>query len=231
MKLEDQLGMKDTQMAKLEKQEEEAHNHQMSLSEKEENLRSQKSAFDKLIAQQKEEERKRKEKQNNSNSSSNNSSSNNSGSSNNDSGSPEIEQTTSSSGFIKPAAGYISSGFGHRSCSGCSSYHPGVDIAQGGTVPVKAAASGIVSRSYFSSSYGNVVFVSHIIKGQKYTTVYAHMRNRAVSTGQTVSQGQYLGNMGNTGQSFGQHLHFEIHRGGWNYSKSNAVNPASFGIR
>ena len=106
--------------------------------------------------------------------------------------------------------------------------HAGIDIAASGTVPVVAAADGVVSRSYFSSTYGNVVFVTHSISGQQWTTVYAHLSSRQVGEGAVVAKGQQVGIMGNTGHSFGQHLHFELHKGPWNYSKSNAVNPLNY---
>ncbi|MFS1517172.1 murein hydrolase activator EnvC family protein [Bacillus sp. SCS-151] len=126
--------------------------------------------------------------------------------------------------FIKPAAGSYTSGYGAR----WGTTHFGVDIAKRGTVPIVASATGVVFRSYYSTSYGNVVFLLHDIDGQTYTTVYAHMNSRAVSEGQVVTQGQQIGLMGNTGFSFGQHLHFEIHKGYWNASKSNAVNPRDY---
>ncbi|NIL29335.1 SH3 domain-containing protein [Bacillus thuringiensis] len=128
------------------------------------------------------------------------------------------------SGFIKPAAGSYSSGFGKRD----GHMHYGLDIAASGNVPVVAAADGIATRSYYSASYGNVVFISHNINGQTYTTVYAHLNSRSVSVGQSVKQGQQIGIMGNTGQSEGQHLHFEIHKGDWNDQKSNAVDPKPY---
>lgn len=127
-------------------------------------------------------------------------------------------------GFIKPAAGSYTSGFGPR----WGKLHAGVDIAASGTVPVIAAADGVVIRAYYSQSYGNVVFISHRINGQTYTTVYAHLSSYSVGTGQTVKQGQQIGIMGNTGESQGQHLHFELHAGQWNQSKSNAVNPMPY---
>jgi peptidoglycan hydrolase CwlO-like protein len=131
----------------------------------------------------------------------------------------------SSGMFMKPANGPITSGFGGR----WGKHHDGIDIGKRGSdVPVVAAAGGKVTRSYYSSSYGNVVFITHLINGQVWTTVYAHMENRAVSEGQTVSKGQFLGYMGNTGHSFGAHLHFELHKGPWNASKSNAVDPAAY---
>lgn len=126
-------------------------------------------------------------------------------------------------GFIWPAAGVVTSGYGSR----WGRLHAGIDIAKKGTVPVYAAAGGTVIRAYYSSSYGNVVFISHNINGQVYTTVYAHLSSLGVSSGQRVSQGQFIGYMGNTGRSYGQHLHFEVHRGPWNNSKSNSINPLS----
>ncbi|MCM3720059.1 murein hydrolase activator EnvC family protein [Fictibacillus phosphorivorans] len=127
--------------------------------------------------------------------------------------------------IMKPAAGIISSTFGTRSMGN----HKGIDIAQAGTVPIHAAADGTVIRAEYSSSYGNVVYISHSISGQQWTTVYAHMSSTPmVSTGQSVSKGTQLGNMGNTGHSTGQHLHFELHKGPWNAGKTNAVNPAAY---
>ncbi|GAB6446116.1 hypothetical protein bcgnr5390_41970 [Bacillus luti] len=54
------------------------------------------------------------------------------------------------------------------------------------------------------------------------------MSSRSVSNGQTVKQGTQLGFMGNTGQSYGQHLHFELHLGEWNVGKTNAVDPSPY---
>lgn len=135
-----------------------------------------------------------------------------------------IVAATNQGGFIKPAAGSYTSGFGPR----WGKLHAGIDIAAPGTVPVVAAADGVVIRAYSSQSYGNVVFISHRINGQTYTTVYAHLSSYSVGTGQTVKQGQQIGIMGNTGASQGQHLHFELHVGEWNQSKSNAVNPMPY---
>lgn len=131
----------------------------------------------------------------------------------------------SSGNFTTPAPGSITSGFGPR----WGTFHYGIDIAKrGSNVPIWAAASGTVSQAYYSSSYGNVIFVSHSIDGKTYTTVYAHLTSMQVSAGQRVSQGQQIGTMGNTGMSQGQHLHFELHTGPWNDSKSNAVNPIPY---
>jgi murein DD-endopeptidase MepM/ murein hydrolase activator NlpD len=126
---------------------------------------------------------------------------------------------------MRPANGPITSTFGPR----WGEFHYGIDIGKrGASVPVVAAADGYVYRSYYSPSYGNVIFIMHYIDGQVYTTVYAHLESRLVGEGQNVSKGQMIGYMGNTGRSFGPHLHFELHRGPWNASKSNAVDPLKY---
>jgi murein DD-endopeptidase MepM/ murein hydrolase activator NlpD len=126
--------------------------------------------------------------------------------------------------FMVPAVGTYTSPFGPR----WGSPHFGVDIANKTSVPIMAAASGVVARSYSSSSYGNCVILSHYINGKVYTTLYAHMSSRAVSEGQSVSRGQQLGMMGDTGRSYGQHLHFEIYEGEWTTDHRNAVNPLKY---
>lgn len=125
--------------------------------------------------------------------------------------------------FMRPAEGTFTSGFGLRSLGD----HKGIDIANSESVPIVAAADGVVSRSYYSDSYGNAIFISHSINGQVYTTVYAHLSERVVQGG-SVSKGQVIGYMGNTGRSYGQHLHFEIHKGPWTLGKENAVDPAQY---
>lgn len=114
--------------------------------------------------------------------------------------------------------------------TGKVSYHAGMDIAQSGTHSIYAAASGTVTRSYYSSSYGECVMIMHDIKGKTYETVYAHMRSgsRRFKVNEKVKQGEVIGIMGNTGQSTGQHLHFELHVGRWNSSKSSATDPLPF---
>jgi len=128
--------------------------------------------------------------------------------------------------FIFPSVQRVTSGF--RTASRPD--HHGVDFAQAGTHDIKAAAAGVVSRSYTSTSYGECIMVVHTINGQTWETVYAHMRagSRRVREGQQVSQGQVIGIMGNTGHSSGQHLHFELHKGRWNIGKTSAVDPLSY---
>lgn len=103
--------------------------------------------------------------------------------------------------------------------------HAGLDICNGPVTvmnqPFVAAASGtVVEASYgWNGGYGNIVRVDH---GNGYTTVYAHCNSLAVSVGQKVKAGDMLGLIGNSGDSDGPHLHFEVRVNG------STVNPLSF---
>ncbi|WP_214882827.1 MULTISPECIES: M23 family metallopeptidase [unclassified Exiguobacterium] len=133
--------------------------------------------------------------------------------------------------FQRPASGRLSQGWGPASGANGYSFHNGLDIAGPVGTPIYAAQTGTVLRAGWGGAYGNHVMIAHVINGQVWTTVYAHMSSVSVKAGQRVSQGQNLGGMGSTGNSTGSHLHFEIHRGGYSYSSSSAgstVNPASF---
>ena len=61
-----------------------------------------------------------------------------------------------------------------------------------------------------------------------YTSLYAHLSSIKVSVGQAVSKGETIGAIGNTGNSTGPHLHFEIHIGTWSGMESNSVNPLRY---
>ena len=104
-------------------------------------------------------------------------------------------------------------------CSSDLGGHKGMDIASGKGNPVIAAASGTVVKSYLSSSYGNYIVISH---GGGLMTAYAHMTRRLVSVGDTVAAGQQIGTVGSTGNSTGNHLHFEV------YENGTAVNPRNY---
>lgn len=130
--------------------------------------------------------------------------------------------------FIMPTSGRYTSGFGGRDIGEGAESHLGQDIANVTGTSIRASASGYVSYAGVMGGYGNVVILTHSIKGQTYATVYAHLSSINVSSGQAVAQGQQVGGMGNTGRSTGTHLHFEIHVGPWNGARSNAVNPAGY---
>lgn len=128
--------------------------------------------------------------------------------------------------FINPAPGArFTSAFGDRTLKGKREKHYGIDLAQSGKVPILASAAGTVIRAGVLSTYGKVVFIQHSINGKPYDTVYAHLSEIHVKLGDKVKQGQAIGLMGNTGRSYGQHLHFEIHDGPWVTGRPNAVDP------
>lgn len=209
-----QRAEKDQLLASLEQQEEEIHVHKMELQEEAQILAAQSAAIQQAIAF--EQKRQAEEAAAAAAAAANN----NSGSGGGGGSTPTAPVT--SGAFTLPANGTFTSGFGGR----WGSMHYGIDIAnRAAGVPIWAAADGVVIQSYYSSSYGNVVFIAHSVNGQTYTTVSAHMETRFVSSGAVVKKGQQIGIMGNTGDSTGKHLHFELHRGEWNNSKSNAINP------
>lgn len=108
--------------------------------------------------------------------------------------------------------------------------HKGIDLAKEGTVIVKASAAGVVLRAGAIGTYGQTVIIRHTIKGNRYDTVYAHLREGSikVKVGESVKQGQHIATMGNTGKSTGQHLHFEVHEGAWLSGQPNAVDPEKY---
>jgi len=118
------------------------------------------------------------------------------------------------SGFGWPASSHNISGNGY------GPGHLAIDIQANEGEPVYAAGSGIVTMAQggWNYGYGNVVQIDH---GNGYVTVYAHLSVINVSVCTPVGQGTVIGAAGNTGNSFGAHLHFEVRIGGSN------VNPYS----
>ncbi|MDO5792942.1 MAG: peptidoglycan DD-metalloendopeptidase family protein [Turicibacter sp.] len=144
---------------------------------------------------------------------------------------PVISNGSSSSGGVVSGTGFmIPLATGYVSCEFmCYPNHTGIDLANYGdtSTPVYAAQAGTVIRAGWHSAYGNHVMITHNVNGQVLTTVYAHMHSAPyVSVGQQVSRGTQLGTMGNTGNSFGAHLHFEVYEGYYNYPY--AVNPRKY---
>lgn len=91
--------------------------------------------------------------------------------------------------------------------------HQGVDFPADEGTPIYAAAAGTVKIAQNAfSAYGTAVVLVHNIGGQQVTTLYAHMPidSYAVKVGDTVEAGQLIGYVGNTGRSYGDHLHFEV---------------------
>ena len=110
-------------------------------------------------------------------------------------------------GFVWPAGNNFLSGNDYWSG------HLGIDIAGAEGSPVYASDSGVVTLASggWNGGYGNVIMIDH---GNGYATVYAHLNSINVGVCQSVGAGQTIGSIGNTGNSFGAHLHFEVREGG-----------------
>ena len=114
-----------------------------------------------------------------------------------------------------PVSGPVTSGFGVR----WGRMHEGIDIAVGEGTPVRAAAAGTVIYAGWMSGYGNLVAVDH---RNGLSTAYAHNSSLAVSVGQSVAAGEVVSYSGNTGNSTGPHVHFEVRVDG------SAVDPLGY---
>lgn len=128
-----------------------------------------------------------------------------------------LNYTVNNSGLIRWPFNFavpINSPFGARAapCSGCSTYHRGTDFDTGDGAPVFAVAAGTVVASEMAGSYGQYVQIDHVVKGYKFTSIYAHLRagSSPVKTGDVITKGELIGLTGCTGECTGPHLDFEI---------------------
>jgi murein DD-endopeptidase MepM/ murein hydrolase activator NlpD len=141
--------------------------------------------------------------------------------------STSTSETSSSSGTWMMWPSYaqkITSHYGYRLDPVTQAFyrgHAGTDIGASYGTAIYAAASGTVVLASYYGGYGNCVMINH---GNGYTTLYGHMSSIAVSSGQTVSQGQTVGYVGSTGNSTGPHLHFEVRAS----SSGETIDPESF---
>ena len=122
----------------------------------------------------------------------------------------------SGSGLLEwPVSGPVTSGFGPR----WGRMHEGIDIAVAEGTAVRASAGGTVIYAGWLGGYGNLVVVDH---GGGLSTAYAHNSSYASSIGQSVAAGQVVSYSGNTGNSSGPHVHFEVRVNG------SAVDPLGY---
>ncbi|WP_228551718.1 murein hydrolase activator EnvC family protein [Paenibacillus sp. B01] len=117
----------------------------------------------------------------------------------------------------------LSSPFGYRihPISGTRKLHAGVDMAAPAGTNIYAAEGGIVLVAQWWSGYGNCIVIDH---GGGLWTIYGHIRDGGilVEKGQTVKRGEHIGEVGSTGNSTGNHLHFEVRKNG------EPVNPLPY---
>ncbi len=123
------------------------------------------------------------------------------------------QKVVSSSSFIWPVRGVITSPFGYRMhpIRGRYIFHSGIDIGVASGTPIKCSANGTVIMSTWYGGYGNCIIVDH---GGGWSTLYGHCSALYVSKGKTVLQGTVIGAVGSTGMSTGPHLHFEVRYNG-----------------
>jgi murein DD-endopeptidase MepM/ murein hydrolase activator NlpD len=117
--------------------------------------------------------------------------------------------------------GYYSSNFGWRidPFTGANAMHEGVDFVANVGTPIYASAGGVVDYAGLHPQYGNMVEIDH---GNDIVTRYAHASKLLVKVGQVVRRGQEIAEVGSTGRSTGNHLHFEVRYRGI------AQNPVRF---
>lgn len=123
-----------------------------------------------------------------------------------------------------PGHTYISCHFGEVDAFG-NAGHRGTDIPAPEGTPILAAHSGTVLVNGWNDSYGNQVLLDN---GAGLSTRYAHMTATAVTAGETVTAGQVIGYVGSTGDSTGNHLHFEVMQNGVRIDPLEAVNVGRF---
>lgn len=145
---------------------------------------------------------------------------------NGDGGAPVVPET-SQVVFPLPAGTWVrTSGYGIRvhPITGVIKLHTGVDYAAPAGTPILAAADGKVVFAGTTSGYGGLVTIEHAIGGQRVATAYAHSWPDGihVQTGDTVTAGQHIADVGSSGYSTGPHLHFEVRPGGANQP---AIDP------
>ncbi len=109
---------------------------------------------------------------------------------------------------------------------GKRSFHTGIDLVGNTGSKILSVKDGEVTHAGWQNGYGNCVEIKHISEaGKIYYSFYAHMRDNSicVSKGQTVVEGQVVGIQGSTGNSTGDHLHFEIRM-----ENKSTVDPAPY---
>lgn len=140
-------------------------------------------------------------------------------------------KVTESVGYVVPISKpvTVSSEFGYRQhpITGAYELHNGIDLVNGNpTTPIYASAAGeVVIAGSYPEWYGNYVVIKH---SDGLYTGYAHQSQLRVSVGDTVKQGQQIGNMGTTGPSTGPHLHFQFFKNGPWPSQNDFINPREY---
>lgn len=132
-------------------------------------------------------------------------------------GTKDVPPTRASGVFIRPTRGRLSSPFGYR----WGRHHDGIDLASSIGTPIKAADGGVVTYSGWKGSYGYLVEIDH---GGGFKTKYGHCSKIYVKKGEKIYKGQTIAAVGNTGNSTGPHVHFEVLKYGKPQNPYNYIN-------
>jgi len=134
----------------------------------------------------------------------------------------EEEQEINGDLFLWPVRGRITSFYGYRRSpfNGARSFHSGLDIAAPRGTPIRAAMAGRVSAVGYDNTFGNFVVITH---QAGYRTLYGHMDVIRVRSGAYVNSGDQIGDVGNTGQSTGPHVHFTVYKNGATTNPRNLI--------
>ncbi len=120
-----------------------------------------------------------------------------------------------------PVTGWVTSEFGHRISpfTNVREFHLGIDIATRPGREIIAPAGGVVVEVGYRPDYGNFVKIDH---GRGFSTMYAHLLKTSLKEGQPVKRGRVIGQVGNSGQSTGPHLHYAV------FVNGVPVNPRKY---
>lgn len=136
-----------------------------------------------------------------------------------------LEDEFSGGGGYNP---YTKSPF-HMTRGWTPSGHAGIDYGAPTGTPIPSPIDGKVIQSWFSPNQPSGGNETQIWDGQKYTHIFMHQSKRKVKTGDRVRQGQIIGLVGNTGNSFGSHLHWQVNKGkGYLNNHPDSVNPLTW---
>ncbi len=135
--------------------------------------------------------------------------------------SEEEKRTASTGTYIFPSQGELSSGYSWRTIGGRNEFHKGIDIRSDKGLVLVASDGGLVIQAHNKGDgYGQCVLIEH---DDGTVTRYAHCSKIYVEEGQRVAQGEYIADMGRTGQTTGVHIHFEIIT-----KEGRTVNPLDY---
>lgn len=119
--------------------------------------------------------------------------------------------------------GYITSGYGERILNGKKEFHPGIDIGSKQPSPfVYSPYAGIVQNAGYSESFGRRVWIK-LESGLYMVLAHLEFINPNLKYKTEIIAGEYIGIMGNTGKSYGRHLHIEIRKDP--YKPGNSIEP------